>query len=264
MQLLISSPWWFIGLCLLAGALYAFVLYQSKLNNLWYKLCAIFRFLLVSFLCFFLLSPLLVQKVSTVQKPIVIMAMDNSQSILSNKDSAFYRTEFLKTWQRAKSILGSDYDVQYLRYGSQVNPTDSIYFNEKRSNIGQVFDYINNTFAKQNIGTVVLATDGIYNKGNNPLYKTFDNHSALYAIGMGDTTIKKDIIVKEVNVNAIAYLGNEFPIDINLAAYACNNSSSQLNVTIDGKPLTSKTIAFNQADFFQHLSLLKTLLNKII
>lgn len=258
MQLLISSPWWFIVLCLLAGALYAFVLYQSKWANLWYKLCAIFRFVLVSLLCFFLLSPLLVQKVSTVQKPIVIMAMDNSQSILSNKDSAFYRTEFLKSWQNAKSILGSDYDVQYLRYGSQVSPTDSIYFNEKRSNIGQVFDYINNTYAKQNIGAVVLATDGIYNKGNNPLYKTLDNHAALYTIGMGDTTIKKDIIVKEVNVNAIAYLGNEFPIDINLAAYACANQNSQLNVSIDGKPLMAKTININQANFFQHLTLSAT------
>ncbi len=255
MQLLISYPWWFIGLCFLTGAVYTYLLYQSKWAAFSYKITAIVRFLCVSILSFFLLSPLLVQKSSQVQKPIVIMAMDNSQSVLLNKDSTIYRTEFLKTWQNAKSILGSDYDVQYVRFGSQIKPTDSIYFNEKRSNIGQVYDYINNTYAKQNIGAVVLATDGIYNKGNNPLYKTLDNKATLYAIGMGDTSIKKDIILKEVNVNAIAYLGNEFPIDINLSAYACANKNSLLTVSIDGKTLLNKTIDFNQADFFQHLSI---------
>ncbi len=252
MQLLISSPWWFIGLCLLAGATYAYILYQPKWQSTWYKVLATIRFIAVSLLCFFLLSPLLVQKVSTVQKPIVIMAMDNSQSVLSNKDSNFYRTTFLKEWREAVAFLGKDYDVQYIQFGSRVEANDSIHFNEKRSNIGQVFDYINNTYTKQNIGAVVLASDGIYNKGNNPVYKLLDNHPTLITIGMGDSSLKKDAIVKEVNVNTIAYLGNEFPIDINLSAYACSNANTILTVSVDGNTIATKNIAINNNAFFQN------------
>lgn len=254
MHLLLSSSPWFILLCLTAGALYAFLLYKPEWGGIWSKVLAVVRALAVAFICFFLLSPVLIQNITRVQKPVVLMVMDNSQSIRANKDSVFYKEKFIEKWRKVKEQLGGEYEVEYLTAGSNTRLSDSILFNEKRTNLGQITDYINQTYAKQNVGAVVIASDGVYNKGSHPLYKQFDNHASCFTIGVGDSSVQKDAVLRELNLNSIAYLGNDFPIDINMAAYECKGSSMVLTVTVDGKTLLTKPVGIDKNDFFQNIS----------
>ena len=78
-----SSPW-FILLCLMAGGIYAFVLYQNKktFSSLHNRILAIIRGLLVSLLAFLLLNPLLRNIKSSIEKPTVVLAVDNSSSMI--------------------------------------------------------------------------------------------------------------------------------------------------------------------------------------
>ena len=253
MQLLISYPWWFTALCLLAGAAYAYLLYKPSLRQLSHKIMSVLRFLSVSLLCFFLLAPVLVQNLSTVEKPKVLMVLDNSESITAHNQGTYYRGEFLKEWYAVKDKLGNDYDVQFLNIGNTVTISDSAGFNQKKTNISQAFDYINNTYERQNVGSVVLASDGIYNRGSNPVYKDLNQHPVLFTIGLGDSTVKKDAMVKEVNANAIAYLNNDFPVEINLAAFACSGSSATLSISSEGKTLHSEQVNIPQNDFFKNV-----------
>jgi hypothetical protein len=113
------------------------------------------------------------------------MVLDQSESILANKYAEFYKGDFLNQWRKAKEKLGDDYEVEYLNLGSSIKLSDSVNFNQKKTNISQLFDYVNNTYARENIGAVVLASDGIYNRGNNPNYKSLNKNTVLYSIGMG-------------------------------------------------------------------------------
>ncbi len=215
---------------------------------------AILRFLSVSLLCFFLLGPVLVQYLSEVQKPLILMVLDNSESIGAGKDADYYKNGFLNKWYGAGAELGDDYEIEYLNLGGNIETGDSAKFDKKKTNLSLAFDHINNTYAKQNIGAVILASDGIYNRGNNPVYKTLKNHSILYTIGMGDTMIKKDAMIRDVNHNAIAYLNNRFPIEINIAAFECEGASATLNLVSEGKTLYSEKINFVNRDFFKTLT----------
>lgn len=159
------------------------------------------------------------------------MVLDQSESILANKYAEFYKGDFLNQWRKAKENLGDDYEVEYLNLGNSIKLSDSVNFNQKKTNISQLFDYVNNTYARENIGAVVLASDGIYNRGNNPNYKSLNKNTVLYTIGMGDSVLKKDLLIKEANHNAIAYLNNQFPIELSIAANDCINSSSNLSLT---------------------------------
>src|ERR1017187_519544 len=92
------SPWYVI-LCLLVGAVYAFALYYKDhtLEQLhrWIKITmTVFRFVVVSLVAFLLLSPMIKTIFHEVEKPIVIVAQDNSKSILIGKDSAYYRKDY--------------------------------------------------------------------------------------------------------------------------------------------------------------------------
>ena len=258
MQLLLSSSWWFILVCLLAGFGYAFLLYKPHLKQLPYKLMAALRFLSIALLCFFLLGPILVQSLNEIQKPKILMIFDQSESITSSKELSFYQNEFYQNWLNSPSNLGDEYDVEFLKIGSNITVTDSLHFDQKKTNLSQLYDYINNTYARENVGAVVLASDGIYNRGNNPLYKSLNKNTILYTIGLGDTSIKKDLLIKETNHNGIAYLNNQFPIEINLAANDCINAVTTLNLYSEGKSLYSSQININQKDFFKtiHIDLL--------
>lgn len=94
MQLLLSSPWWFIPICLLAGFGYAYLLYKPQFNQMPYKIMAILRFISISLLCFFLLGPVLIQVLNEVQKPKILMVLDQSESILANKYAEYYKGDF--------------------------------------------------------------------------------------------------------------------------------------------------------------------------
>jgi len=216
---------------------------------------AILRFLSVSLLCFFLLGPVLIQLLNEIQKPKILMVLDESESIVANKYANYYKNEFLKNWLKTNETLGDDYEIEFLSMAKGLKFSDSIHFNQKRTNISQVFDFVNNTYARENIGAVILATDGIYNQGNNPIYKSLSKNTILYTIGLGDIILKKDLLIKEVNNNAIAYLNNQFPIEVSISANDCINSSSNLSLTCEGKTLYSSIININQKNFFKTISI---------
>jgi len=216
---------------------------------------AVLRFLSVSLLCFFLLGPVLIQLLNEIQKPKILMVLDESESIVANKYANYYKNEFLKNWLKTNETLGDDYEIEFLSMAKGLKFSDSIHFNQKRTNISQVFDFVNNTYTRENIGAVILATDGIYNQGNNPIYKSLSKNTILYTIGLGDTILKKDLLIKEVNNNAIAYLNNQFPIEVSISANDCINSSSNLSLTCEGKTLYSSIININQKNFFKTISI---------
>ena len=58
-----------------------------------------------------------------------------------------------------------------------------------------------------------LASDGMYNKGSNPLYSN-NSSIPIHVIGLGDTTILQDIRIANVKNNDIVFLGNSFISDI--------------------------------------------------
>jgi len=77
----------------------------------------------------------------------------------------------------------------------------------------------------------VLAGDGIYNRGADPLYASDNAPYSIYTIAMGDTTQQKDIVITRVNYNRIAFLGNDFPVEITVTAHKCAGVQSKINVS---------------------------------
>src|ERR1051325_10757959 len=104
LQFPFQNSFWLILLCVAAGVLYAFILYRSdsafsEINSWLRRLMFVFRAVVVALIALFLLSPMIKSTTRQVEKPIVIVAQDNSSSIVMNKDSAFYRNQYTKALQ---------------------------------------------------------------------------------------------------------------------------------------------------------------------
>ena len=228
-------PSWYIILCLLLGLVTALLLYyrsqafreQSRALN-W--LLGGLRFLGVTLIALLLLSPLLRSLVQEVKKPIIVLAQDASESVgqaVSERDSAAYQTALLQLQEE----LSAQYEVQPYSFGSEVREGMDFNFEDKQSNIAEMLSSVYDLYSGQNLGALVLATDGIYNKGSNPVYSGGKLSAPVYAIALGDTVPKKDLVVKRVFHNRIAYLGDKFSLEIDILAENAAGSNSQLRIS---------------------------------
>ena len=252
-SLSIEYPWRFILLCMAAGLLYAFVLYRKEKlfdeSPQWVKfLLPVLRFLAVAFLAFFLLSPFIKNITRTVEKPIIIFAQDNSESIVVGKDSAYYKKEYAAEVVNVLSKLSEDFDTNNYSFGNQISRGLSFSYKEKQTDMATLFQEIDNRFTNRNIGAVIIASDGLYNKGQNPIY-SLKNNFPVYTIALGDTTVQKDLILTNVLHNKIVYLGNKFPISIQIEAARLSGKNFTCTIFKGAEKLFSQQVNITSNNF---------------
>ncbi len=237
-NLTFQYPSWYLILCLFLGIAYALFLYfrdQTFKDKTWLNwVLGILRALFVSFLSMLLLSPLLKSLLTETKKPVVVLAQDHSESILADLNEeqlASYKQNF----QNLSTSLAEDYDLKEYSFGSEVKEGIDFEFDNKVSNLSEFLSSLYDLYSNQNLGAVIMATDGIYNEGSNPIYAGTRLAAPIYTVALGDTTPKRDIMIKRVFHNKIAYLGDKFSIQIDISAFNCAGAASTLTVSKIGQ-----------------------------
>ncbi|RFZ95231.1 hypothetical protein D0C36_06810 [Mucilaginibacter conchicola] len=249
------SGWW-LPLCVVLGLLYAWLMYRKPVQlqkSFRYGLFAL-RAIVVSLLALLLLSPLIKSVTYQPQKPLILIAQDNSESIKlfrgQNKVSPDGGDlEGANSLLALQKQLGDDYEVHAFNFDKDLKDGLSNTFNGKQTNISGALKQLNDRFVNQNIGAVVLATDGLYNTGADPSYEAKNIRSGIYTIAMGNTTARKDVLISNVSYNKTAFLGNDFEIEVSVEAYQSKGGRSQLSVIEDGRNVHQQNIDINSDVF---------------
>lgn len=240
-------PIWLSILCIALGLLYAFLLYGKKVKYeglpIWIRYSiTTTRFLVVTTLSFLLLSPLIKTIFRSVDKPVIVIAQDNSSSIIAQTDSNYLKKEYASKLNDLIIKLGNKYEVKSYLFGDKINEAAIPDYKDKATDIVQLFNELQNRYVNRNLGAVVIATDGLYNVGENPLYESKELKCPVYTIALGDTTVRKDLLLAKVNHNKTVYTGNSFPLEIIVQAKMLRNKLAKLIVEKDGKPIFEQDI----------------------
>jgi len=251
------SPW-YILLCLALGLAYAGILYyrdrtfrerSAKVNG-WMGLL---RFVAVSSIAMLLLSPLIRSILTETKKPIVVVAQDQSESVIADMNEET-KTKYQADFEALKASLAENYEVKDYAFGENVREGVDFKYEDKVSNISEFLSEMYDLYSNQNLGAVIMATDGVYNEGNNPVYAGTKLTAPIYSIALGDTIPKKDLVLKRVFHNKIAYLNDRFSIQIDVAALNALGGNTNLTVSkvVAGKTkvLQKVPISINKNDFF--------------
>lgn len=227
-----SYPWWYLIFCLILGIGYAFLMYYRDTRfaeyNIWFKRAlAILRACSVFLISLLLLSPFVKTTKEDIKTPLIVIASDRSESIAST-ESKENQSLYNQKIQELSAALGDKFEVKKLSFGSDVHATYKDNLTDKSSNLNQVFKYISENFGDQNLGAVILGTDGIYNEGSNPLYSNHGINAPLYTIALGDTVQRKDLLFQNILHNKIAYLGDKFPVQVDISSYNGAGATSKL------------------------------------
>ncbi|MBC7694258.1 MAG: hypothetical protein H7141_02305 [Burkholderiales bacterium] len=258
MELISNYPWYYTLLCLLAGFVFSAMLYvRDKQNSersklLLYGLAAL-RFVSISLIALLLLDIFMKRLVNETEKPVIIIAQDNSSSITAGKDSIDIKTNYTKAFDAFISAVKDKYDVKTYQFDSESKPSvplvSVIDFKGKETDISKLFSDLENNYANKNIGAIILASDGIYNKGTNPLYSIGKFNAPIYTIALGDTIPLKDVWIQTINHNQVAYLGNSFPVEVVVNAIDLKDKSVTVSVTHNGKVLKTENVNINSNSF---------------
>jgi len=217
------------------------------------RLLTALRFLSTTIIAFLLLAPMVKMSIHKKEKPLVIFAQDNTESIYYNKDSAFYRGEYKASVKSLIDELSKDYELRLYDFGERLQSPLSFRYSDKQTDISSVFTEIKSVFANRNVGAVILASDGLYNSGQNPLYSAAGIEFPIYTIALGDTNRYRDLIVSGLNFNRVTFLGNNFPVEIMISAFKAKGMQSVLSVYHGKEVLFSKNIMITDDRFYQNI-----------
>jgi len=268
-----SSPWWIL-VCLLVGAVYAYALYQPLPltttgttvggfdRRTTYGLAAL-RFLAVSLLCFLLLDPLIRSIQTATEKPKIVLAVDNSESVVAGGRPAINRSmTALQSLRQQLTDKGMEVTVRTLDDTLTDAGTDltQIPFTRRTTDLSGLLNSVRSDYEGRNLTDVVLVSDGIFNQGLSPTFGQYP--FTVNTIGLGDTIPRKDIQLKGVVANRIAYLGNQFPVQAEIVSYGYQGQSATVVLTQGGRELARQSVRFGQGDAFNQLTFQTTATRK--
>jgi hypothetical protein len=237
-------PLWLLPFCLALGLLGAWLLYRSGSGPEGWSMgmrrgLGAVRALVIAALAFLLLEPMVRMFVREVRKPVIVVAHDGSASLTYAGDTAFVRKQLPEQLQGLSSALAESYEVRTLTYAEAV--TDGLDHAQTGglTDMDALFRTIQDRYAGPDLGAVILDGDGIYNRGRDPRLSAERLGVPIYTIALGDTLVRPDLAVRNVEANSIAYLGNEFPLLARVQAHHFRGRSVNITVKHDGRELAT-------------------------
>ncbi|KQN38556.1 hypothetical protein ASE92_03765 [Pedobacter sp. Leaf41] len=250
-----TSILYFIG-CLGLGILYAWLLYRSNKNldkKLKYGLTAV-RIIAVAAIAWLLFAPLIKTLNYHLDKPVIIIGQDNSLSVGQVKVAGFDQKLYEQNLKALYDKLSDNYEVKAYNFSDSVGEGFSFKNQGKLTDASAFFQKIRDEYTNRNVGAIVLATDGIFNHGGNPLYSINQINSPVYTIALGDSIPKRDILISNVNYNNIVYLDDDFTIEVQVQAFQSDRENTALTVSQNGAKVEQQNIAITGNSFVKTVS----------
>ncbi|RYD57661.1 MAG: VWA domain-containing protein [Sphingobacteriales bacterium] len=243
---------WIVSIVLAAGA--GYVVYKADQRRAvpypW--LTALLRSALILLTLLLLLAPAISINKNETQKPVVLFLQDNSASagIALAKDSATYR----KNTQELLEKLSDKYKVVTWAFGNRIQQDSTFSYRQDATDISAALSQAQEFYGLQNLGAVVLATDGRYNQGSNPLFQQLSLRSPVYTVGIGDSTAQKDLRIAQAYANRVVTLNSQFEIRTDIIATLANGYANSVQLTENGSLLGSNSISINSDRYDRSLS----------
>lgn len=191
-----------------------------------------------------LVEPALSRITRRIDTPKLALVIDGSES-MTIADGGMRRdslTKQLLVEQREKlQQLG---DLEQYEFSTTLGKraTDSIAFAGKQTNLSEAITALGREKTRENISAALLFSDGAPTAGESPLYTAESATLPIYTVLIGDTTEKKDIVLRRVLASQTAIAGTTVPISAVITQSGFQNAKVEVTLTGERGVIAKKTI----------------------
>ena len=208
--------------------------YKAKNKSKVTLFLAFLRFLSLFGILVLLINPVISRKTFEIIKTPLVLAVDNSSSILDLKASKTTLDLYKKL--SSNSELQEKFDLQSYRFGSEFESATEFDFKEKQTNIEAVAKNLR-SIHKNVVFPTILISDGNQTTGNDYVY-SFDPNNKVFPLVVGDTTTFFDLKINQLNVNQYAFHKNKFPVEVFVNYSGTKNCTANFSI-FQGKSLVN-------------------------
>ncbi len=202
----------------------------QKIRRVLFVLRAVLFFLLLLLLG----DPLLSFVTKKTKSPQIAVLVDCSQS-MTIADRQGKRKETLRTllhlplWSDVRRFA----DLRYVRFDAKPHDAadfnaDSLSFDGEATDISGALRFVKLHAEENNLQAVVLLSDGIATTGESPLYEADELALPIFTVGIGDTAEQKDLFIKNIRTNEVAYTGTRMPVSVTVHSSGFKNERAEI------------------------------------
>lgn len=202
---------------------------------------AFLRFLTLFTILVLLINPKFEQTEVFTEKPNLIVAVDNSNSIayLKQKNLVENTLNTLKN-----SDLKEKFNVAYYKFDDNLELLDSLDYKTTQTNISAAFSSLQELY-RNSVAPIILVTDGNQSYGGDYTFKASELKQAIYPVIIGDTIMKEDLKISTVFVNKYAYLDNKFPVEITVSYTGKRQVNKSLIIKKGGQSIFNQNLSLS-------------------
>jgi len=244
-----SAFFFFIGLIILAA--YSFYVYRFTLppvSKTKKVLLVLLRSLALVLLLFIFFEPVLTLTKKNILTPLNLFFFDNSKSIqIDDGTNRVDRIKELIEKTKSSSLNGNK---QFYTFGSLVNQIDedsleNINLSETVTDFSKIFSNINQT--ENNIASITIISDGVITEGTTPIYSAEKLGIPVFTVGVGDSTKKNDVEIKNVINNEFIYAETPTTILVTVINKGFSGKTSQISLYENSQLIEQKSLALNSS-----------------
>ena len=242
-----------IIISVLIGLCFATLLYISNKKQHYSKLLNtilfIIRSLSISLIILLFFNPYIKVNNKVTEPSTIIIAQDNSNSLILNKDSAFYKKDYPLILDTLFNSLNKKHSIDKYLFGNEVKDFYTIDYQDYYTDIHEVLKNIKKDYYKKNVGAVILLSDGINNKSYSPEQDIESFPFPIYTVTLGDTTNYPDLYIKDVFYNKSVPTETTIPIRLVANANNCRNKTMNVKLLVDNEIVEEVEIPVNTNRF---------------
>jgi hypothetical protein len=208
------------------------------------------RSLSLFLLLLLLLEPILRLVRHEEKPPTVSILVDDSKS-MAVADNLGSRSDLTRRLLKSETIneLSRLSNTKFFRFSGNMKELaapDSLRFEGASTDISSALRTLRNRVEEENIRAVVLISDGNYNLGENPLREAGRYGIPIYAIGIGDSSEQKDLLISKAVTNEIAYAESQVPMDVTVKSSGFHGERVEVTLSEGGKPIAQQFITLKE------------------
>lgn len=253
-----ASLWWLLPMVALSAFLSYWYYFRTKTNENWEKkqarILAVLRGIGIFTALLLLLG--LVWETTTYrkEKPLFITLVDQSGSMKNGEDSTQLKKQITAFQNELKTRFADRFDFVDWKVGENTGSYKELHFSDKETDLSAGFKQVNELYFNRNIGGIALISDGIFNKGNHPMYEAERiEMTPIFTLGSGDTNTRRDVLVRSIQTNEVAFTNNQFPIEATIESFKFPHAAITVQLLENGKQIAQKTVRNSNGSSDQHI-----------